>query len=155
MSSNELSIVQAQYEHVALLAPLFDGYRVFYEQASDLEAARSFVDQRIVQRDAVIFVALGDGRALGFTQLYPSFSSVAMQRIWILNDLYVAPQARGRGVAESLLRRAEQYARQTRARRLELSTAAGNSAAQRLYEKLGWRRDTVFYHYELDLASGG
>lgn len=145
----QIVITQAQGSDLAALVPLFDGYRVFYKQASDAAAAQQFLQDRLANDESVIFIARVGDRAVGFTQLYPSFSSVALQRIWILNDLFVAPHARGRGVAEALLRRAAQFAKETQTKRLVLSTATHNIAAQRLYEKLGWQRNTAFYHYEL------
>lgn len=145
------TIVRAYHEHLALVVPLFDAYRVFYEQPSDPARARDFLEQRLHSGDSVIFMALCDNVALGFTQLYPSFSSVATQRIWILNDLFVVPDARGHGVAQALLQHAQQWGQETHAKRLVLTTAIDNVAAQRVYEKLGWQRDTAFRHYELAL----
>ncbi len=150
---HHFTIVRAQHEHLALVVPLFDAYRVFYKQPSDPARAHDFLHQRLHDGDSVIFGALRGDVALGFTQLFPSFSSVVMQRIWILNDLFVSTAARGQGVGEALLRRAEQFARETQAKRLVLSTATDNIAAQRLYEKLGWQRDTVFFYYELSIYS--
>ncbi len=151
--SQQIVVTQAQPNDVVVLAPLFDGYRVFYNQAPDRAAAQQFIGDRLATNESVIFIArLGD-HAVGFTQLFPSFSSVVMQRIWILNDLFVSTAARGQGVGEALLRRAEQFARETQAKRLVLSTATDNIAAQRLYEKLGWQRDTVFFYYELSIYS--
>jgi GNAT superfamily N-acetyltransferase len=99
----------------------------------------------------VIFAVVEAGRALGFTQLYPAFSSVSMRPVWILNDLYVAEDARRRGVGAQLLRAARDHAMKTGAARLALSTAVTNTQAQALYERDGWRRDTAFYHYEYEL----
>lgn len=151
MSSTTFVIVRAQHEHLALVVPLFDAYRVFYKQPSDPARAHDFLQQRLHAGDSVLFLALHDDGALGFTQLYPSFSSVATQRIWILNDLFVTPHARGQGVAQALLRHAHHWGQETQAKRLVLTTAIDNMAAQRVYEKLGWQRDTAFYHYELAL----
>jgi predicted N-acetyltransferase YhbS len=95
------------------------------------------------------------GRALGFTQLYPSFSSVSMRPIRILNDLYVAEAARGRGVRARLLRAVRDHATKSGAVRLALSTAVTNTKAQALYERDGWRRDTAFLHYDHELPKGG
>lgn len=129
------------------LAPLFDGYRTFYEQASDLARARDFLRERMLREESVIFLARDGGTALGFTQLYPMFSSVRTAPVWVLNDLFVAAQARGRGVARSLLDVAMAHARATGAARMTLSTALTNTAAQRLYEAHGWTRDTEYCEY--------
>jgi len=155
MSSTTFTIVRVYHEHLESVVPLFDAYRVFYEQPSDPARARDFLQQRLHVGDSVIFMALRDDVALGFIQLYPSFSSVATQRIWILNDLFVAPHARGQGVAQALLRHAQHWGQATQAKRLVLTTAIRNAAAQRVYEKLGWQRDTMFAHYELALDQAG
>jgi len=146
-------IVQASHDHLPLLVPLFDAYRVFYEQPSDLEAAHAYLHQRISNLESVIFLAISeDGReGLGFVQLYPSFTSVGLQRLWILYDLYVAPSARKRGIGRALMERARNFAQATGASHLELSTAKDNRAAQALYESLGYIRDDDFYYYELSL----
>jgi GNAT superfamily N-acetyltransferase len=133
-------------------APLFDAYRQFYGQRSDVPAARAFLDERLRRDESVIFLALaGDdgGDALGFTQLYPSFSSVSLKRIWVLNDLFVGPDVRRGGVGRRLLERAREWAIETEAKGLVLATAVTNSTAQALYESCGWRRDDEFQHYHL------
>ncbi|TMC04915.1 MAG: GNAT family N-acetyltransferase [Chloroflexi bacterium] len=131
------------------LAPLFDLYRQFYGQASDLAAARAFLSERLRRDESVIFIASADDVALGFTQLYPSFSSVSVRRLWILNDLFVSPAARRGGVGRRLLERAREWAVETGAKGLTLTTALTNSAARSLYESCGWRLDDEFAHYQL------
>jgi len=135
------------------VAPLFDAYRQFYGQRSDLAAARAFLGERLRRDESVIFFADADGgpgsEALGFTQLYPSFSSVSLRRLWILNDLFVRPGIRRGGVGRRLLERAREWAIETDAKGLTLATAVGNAAAKALYESCGWRRDDEFEHYVL------
>jgi len=134
-----------------VLAPLFDAYRQFYHQTSDLEAARRFLFARFENSQSVIFIAFREGAGVGFVQLYPSFSSTAMARIFVLNDLFVAPEARRNGTGAALLRKAAEYGKQVGALRLSLRTELTNARAQRLYESLGWKRDQVFCGYELGL----
>ena len=103
------------------VAPLFDAYRQFYGQRSDLAAARAFLEERLRREESVIFLASADGEgneALGFTQLYPSFSSVSVRRLWILNDLFVRPGIRRGGVGRRLLERAREWAIETDAKGL-------------------------------------
>lgn len=145
-------VVQVSVEQVDLVAPLFDAYRQFYGQSPDRAGARRFLAERLSRGESVIFAAVEDGRALGFTQLYPSFSSVSMRSIWILNDLFAAAEARHRGVGARLLQAARDHALHTGAVRLELATAVTNTKAQALYERDGWRRNTEFLHYEYELA---
>jgi ribosomal protein S18 acetylase RimI-like enzyme len=147
-----MQIIRAGAEHVELIAPLFDLYRQFYKYKSDLEGALRFLAERLKNGESVAFLALDEnGRALGFTQLYPSFSSTTMQRLWILNDLYVIPECRKGGVASALMEQARQLGIETGAAELMLETAVDNFTAQRLYEKLGWQRDKEFYTYHLYL----
>ena len=133
-------------------APLFDAYRQFYGQRSDVAAARAFLEERLRRDESVIFLAVADeggGEALGFTQLYPSFSSVSLKRLWVLNDLFVAPKVRRGGVGRRLLDRAREWAIETGAKGLVLATAVENSKARALYESCGWKRDDDFQHYYL------
>ncbi|HEX2787038.1 MAG TPA: GNAT family N-acetyltransferase [Ignavibacteria bacterium] len=136
-------ILTAELKHLDILSKLFDEYRVFYERESDIEAAKNFMKHRLENKDSVIFIALdGNGNGMGFTQLYPSFTSVGMQRMWILNDLFVNENYRKQKVAESLLNKAEQHAKETGAFGMLLETRNTNIPAQNLYDKLGWYRDT-------------
>ncbi len=130
-------------------AALFDAYRQFYEQLPDLARARRFLAERLESADTALILALdASGRGLGFTHLFPSFTSVGTARLMILNDLFVTPEARGRGVGEALLGAAEAHARAAGAIRLVLQTATGNAAAQRLYERTGWTRDRSFVTFD-------
>ncbi|TAN07380.1 MAG: GNAT family N-acetyltransferase [Rhodanobacteraceae bacterium] len=149
-----ITTARATFADLAALAGLFDAYRVFYRQASDLSIAHAFLEQRLQRDESVIFVArdAASGEALGFTQLYPSFSSVSARRIWVLNDLFVTQQARQRGVARALMARARAFAAETHALRLVLETAEDNAPAQALYESLGYVREARTRHYALALA---
>ena len=135
------------------IAALFDGYRQFYGKPSDLDGARSFLGARLNAGDSAILVAEQDGEIVGFTQLYPSFTSVGMAPIMILNDLFVSSEHRGSGAAQALLSAATEHARKVRAVRLALSTQKDNLTARRLYEKAGWALDEQFCTYNLRLAS--
>ena len=135
-----------------LVAPLFDAYRVFCKQPSDLAGALAFLTERLRLNESVILLAeLEEGVAAGFTQLYPAFTSVGIRRLWLLNDMYVAPEARRRGVSTALLEAARQHGLETGAARLVLTTELDNLAAQATYEAHGWKRDERYYTYELSL----
>src|SRR5262249_25955229 len=148
-------IIHGTLEQVELVAPLFDAYRQFYGQPPDPDGAHRFLAERLGRGESVIYAVVEGGRALGFTQLYPSFSSVSMRPIWILNELFVPEDARRRGVGARLLRAARDHALRTGAARLALSTAVTNTTAQALYERAGRQRDTAFFHYEYQLPKGG
>ena len=144
-----MEILEAGLAELELLAPLFDQYRQFYRQESDLNGACSFLRERMERGESIVYLAVLDTAAVGFVQLYPSFSSTSMQRLWILNDLFVAPSARRSGVAKALMERARQLAIATQAKGLALATWIENTPAQRLYEELGYVKDTEFFHYLL------
>jgi GNAT superfamily N-acetyltransferase len=146
-----VEIRQATVADLDTIVPLFDAYRRFYRQPSEPERARQFLLDRFGHNQSIIFLAFADATAIGFTQLYPSFSSSAMARIFILNDLFVIPEARRRGAGLALLYAAAEYGRRVGALRLVLSTEETNTTAQSLYEKVGWKRDTVFRVYQLTL----
>jgi GNAT superfamily N-acetyltransferase len=144
-------IITVITDHLDLIAPLFDLYRQFYEQPPDLDGARRFISERLSNKQSVIFLALSEGEGLGFVQLYPTFSSVSMRSVWILNDLYVRQEFRRQHIGEALLQRARQFAVESGAKGLELETAMDNFSAHALYESLDWKRSTGFYRYFLNV----
>ena len=146
-----LTIITATLDQIEDLVPLFDAYRVFYKQQSDPEAARKFLRERLYLGENMIFLAYIEDRPVGFTQLYPLFSSTSMKRIWLLNDLYVVPDMRGQRIGEQLIQRAADFARSFGAAKLKLSTQTTNLSGQKLYERVGFVRDTEFYAYDLTL----
>ena len=146
-----LSIRRAGQDDVDQLAPLFDAYRQFYQQPGDLPRARDFLRERLERDESTVLIAEHDGTMVGFTQLYPMFSSVRTARIWILNDLYVAERARRSNVARGLLDAAARFAREKGAARLMLETGRDNAPARALYQAAGWSEDDSQW-YSLSLA---
>jgi GNAT superfamily N-acetyltransferase len=145
-------IRRAGLDDMDAAARLFDAYRQFYGQRSDVAAARAFLTERLRRDESVVFLAVAGepaGEAVGFMQLYPSFTSVSLGRVWILNDLFVDPGVRRGGVGRRLLEQARDWAVETQAKGLILSTALTNKAAQSLYEACGWVHDDEFQHYRL------
>jgi ribosomal protein S18 acetylase RimI-like enzyme len=151
--NTQVSIERAELRHVDEIAPLFDAYRRFYGRADD-PRARSFLEERVARHESVVFVARLQGAAVGFSQLYPCFASVSLARMFVLYDLFVAPQARRCGAAAALLRAGVDYAAGQGAGQLMLQTGVTNLPAQRLYEREGWVRDNDFYVYEYHLPTG-
>ncbi|MBD2110203.1 GNAT family N-acetyltransferase [Nodosilinea sp. FACHB-13] len=147
-----MNVFQAGFEHLEAVAKLFDHYRVFYQASPDFEAAKTFISKRIQENSSTIFVACHGEKIVGFTQLYPTFSSVSMKRVWILNDLFVEEAYRRKGTAGLLLNAAAEFAQATDAARIVLSTQISNTSAQSLYESQGYCRDEAFYHYTLSLT---
>lgn len=151
-----MQVIRAYPRHLSLAVPLFDQYRQFYNHPPDSDGARQFLSDRLENGDSAMFLAVeGSGShetGLGFLQLYPIFSSVLMKPSWLLNDLFVLPSARRKGVAKALLERARRLAVETRACELVLQTGAANAPGQALYEGLGYRRDNEFHTYVLPIA---
>ncbi len=143
-----MNIVRANTNDLETVAGLFDLYRQFYEQPPDLDAARNFIDMRMSRNESVIFLALSDeGGGMGFVQLYPSFTSVGMRRLWILNDLFIHPEHRRKGVGESLLEKCREFSIETDASGLILETRNSNWQARALYEKFGFDFDIYHAYY--------
>ena len=143
-----MNIRQATLTDLDQLSILFALYRVFYEQPFEPDKAKQFLEERLSGEECIIFIAIENEQQAGFTQLYPSFSSVAMTKIWILNDLFVSTGYRQKGIGQALITHVMEYCKTTGRKKLVLSTAYSNDSAQKLYEKLGFTR-SGFYNYEI------
>ncbi|TBU73212.1 N-acetyltransferase [Pseudomonas daroniae] len=150
-----MRIVQATLEHLDLLTPLFVKYREFYGELPFPDSSRKFLETRLKRQESVIYLALpdDDDKLLGFCQLYPSFSSLSLKRVWILNDIYVAEDARRQLVADRLLQTAKKMAKQTHAVRMRVATSRDNDVAQKVYESIGFVEDEQFKNYVLPINS--
>ncbi len=151
-----MEIKRITIEQAELVTGLFNQYRVFYQQKPDLELAEKFISDRLEKNESVIFVALIrqdlQDIPVGFTQLYPKYSSVSAAKNWILNDLYVDYDHRKKGIGEQLIKAAMQFAKTERATYLQLETAQDNQTAKRLYQAIGFtlqEPDTNFLLYKL------
>ncbi len=142
-----IAVRQAVLADLEELTQLFDQYRQFQGQPSDLAAARAFLCARFDHCESILFLARDGATPVGFAQLYPSFSSVALARVFILNDLFVREAGRRRGVASALLTAVEAYSTALGAVRITLNVAQDNQSAQALYEARGWQQDGHFYMY--------
>jgi len=150
---NTIAVRQAALSDIDALAALFNAYRQFYGRESDVDAARAFLVARFAHGESVLLLAFQGSRQVGFTQLYHSFSSVSLARIFVLNDLFVESSARKQGVAGKLLSAAVAFAETVGAVRLSLSTAVTNKTAQSLYEASGWKRDEAFLSYGFSIPA--
>ena len=144
-------IIKAESRHLDELGRLFNLYRVFYEEADDLEKASKYISARFNEADSMIFVAENDDELSGFVQLYPSFCSVSAVPILILYDLFVDHSHRSKGLGRSLMNAARDFASENGYKRLELATAKDNYIGQSLYESLGYEIDREFLHYSLEI----
>ncbi|NJB70553.1 GNAT superfamily N-acetyltransferase [Saonia flava] len=139
-------ITKASINNLPDIYPLFDLYRIFYGQKSDIEAAKNFLNLRMESNESIIFVAYLKNKPIGFTQLFKTFSSVSLESSLILNDLYVDKSSRKKGAGKALLNKAKEYCIDKKYKGLALETHIDNPA-QTLYEKLGWKKDSQCFHY--------
>jgi len=147
-----VSIARASAADLDELVPLFLGYLDFYRRHPPSDAVREFLDARLRNSESVVFLAYAEEKAVGFVQLYPAFASLSLKPNWILNDLFVLPDARGHGAASALMEAARQLAVDSGACELFLQTARDNATAQKLYERLGYQRDNDFLVYTLAVS---
>jgi len=142
-----MCIQKATLKDLDSLAELFNFYRLFYKQESNIEGAKGFLKERLTNKESVIYIAFDKKQPIGFVQLYPSYSSVSMKRSWILNDLYIKESARKKGFAKKLMIQAIDFVKETGANGILLETCNKNLPAQRLYEKIGFERETAYFYY--------
>lgn len=144
-----MTIRPCQIDDLDLIVPLFDAYRIFYRKKSDIKGARNFLRERLTKEDSIIFVAEEKKDCLvGFTQLYPLFSSTRMKKLWLLNDLYVDPDYRGQGISKLLIEKAKQLVRSTDACGLLLETEKTNTIGNQLYPTTGFELNDSSNYYE-------
>jgi len=149
-----MEIKRISLAEAGVVTLLFDQYRQFYKQPANPELAEQYIRQRLANNESVIFAAIVDGVPAGFTQLYPTYSSVRACKNWILNDLYVDNAYRKKGVGEALIKAAREFAKSEGATYVQLETATDNYTAQRLYETIGFEKQdpgTDFFLYRIVL----
>ncbi|MGZ3496929.1 MAG: GNAT family N-acetyltransferase [Vulcanimicrobiaceae bacterium] len=148
----DFSIVRATSSHAAHVAPLFDAYRQFFTEKSDLQRSTEFISERLHNQDSVVFLALDGDEGVGFIQLYPLFSSWYAKRIWFLSDLYVTPDARRNAVGRALVQRVVDHANETGASSVMVELPFSEPHLQRFYGAFGFEKDEVFDLYRLKTA---
>lgn len=146
----QMKIIRVEASQINSVVPLFNAYRQFYGKKSDLKSAHKFLFERLSNNESVLFAAVDDEKIVGFVQLYPLFSSLGMKRVWVLNDLYVTENYRQKGVARKLVGQVHTFAAKSGAGSVVLETAPDNTKAQGLYQKLGYKKNTM-EHYWFDL----
>jgi len=149
-----ITIKRITSEESDLVINLFDQYRVFYKQPSDIALAKAFINTRLANNESVIFAAILGDAPVGFTQLYPKYSSMRASKNWILNDLFVSPDHRKQGIGEQLIKTAMEFAKQQGSTFVQLETAVDNYTAQSLYEAIGFikqEQDTDFFVYRINV----
>lgn len=147
-------IRKAAINDLKSLARLFDNYRQFYKETPNITLATQFIEDRLNKQDSYIFLAENNQKEIiGFCQLYPTFCSVKAARICVLYDLFIDLNVRKSGAGRALMLAAQAFAKDNGFVRLDLTTAKTNTAAQALYESLGWTRDEVFYTYNKEILA--
>ncbi|ARV08107.1 GNAT family N-acetyltransferase [Winogradskyella sp. PC-19] len=141
-----MTIIKATKNHLKDLIPLFDGYRRFYKQESDLIKIKQFLSERLINKDSIIFIAYLEDKAVGFTQLYNLFSSVSMERMYLLNDLYVVTDFRGKGIGEALIDKTKAQCISENQKGIAIQTASDNPA-QHLYQRLDFNPDPDLHFF--------
>jgi GNAT superfamily N-acetyltransferase len=136
------------------LLPLMRGYCDFYEvDPSDddlLAMSRALIADP--DREGTQLIARDDeGRASGFATIFWTWTTLSAARIGVMNDLFVTERARGTGVAEALIAACAERCRGHGAVSLDWTTARDNHRAQRLYERVGAKRDERWVDYSLDV----
>lgn len=147
-----MPVVLVSLDDVPRAALLFAAYREFYGEPYDLAISAAFLAERLEREESIVLIALDGDEAVGFTQIYRSFSSTRLAPIWILNDLFVTESARGSGAADALLDAAATLAKRAGAVELELATAHTNLRAQAVYDRHGYQVDDHYKHYAKELS---
>lgn len=143
-----ISVIQATKDHIEQLTEAFEAYRVFYRKEPSEDASRDFLSERISKNESVIYIALSEKKEiLGFTQLYPSFSSTRLKRAWILNDLFVHKHSRGQGISKALINKAKELTRSTNSCVLMLETEKDNVIGNSLYKATDFKLETNNFYY--------
>lgn len=146
-----MHVVRVEISDVPAAAPLFAAYREFYGEPHDVEAAAGWLTARLEREESIVLIAVDGNTPVGFTQIYPSFSSTRLAPIWILNDLFVSEAARGTGAVDALLNTAATLGKEAGAISIELATAHTNHRAQSVYDRHGYQPDEHYKHYEKPL----
>jgi GNAT superfamily N-acetyltransferase len=144
---NKLTIRQATIQDLSKLVPIFDDYREYFKQQKNPEAVNQFLFEKFEHLESVIFIAQLEDEVVGFAQLYPVFSSLTLQRVWLLNDFFIAEEYRGSGVGTQLFAKVKEVTLLTKSKGIELSVEHTNKKAWAFWEKQGFKMDEEFRYY--------
>lgn len=145
-------IRKATISDIDALAILFDQYLVFYKKSYDAKTLKNYLTERLENNEAIVFMAFDEqNNAIGFVLNYITFSSLLLNKIVILNDLFVDSKIRNQGIARALIEETKNLGKEINAPLIRLRTAKNNFTAQSLYHKMGFVRDEHLYGYDLTL----
>lgn len=142
------TIKKASLEDLNVTAELFNLYRIFYRQESDLERGKAFLKERFLNSESDIFLAWVEGKAVGFVQLYKLYHYTKLQKQWLLSDLFVHPDYRGKGLSVALIDRSKLWCEETGACGLMLETEKTNDIGNALYPRCGFEYDGLHNYYQ-------
>lgn len=145
--NTKLHIRQATIEDLPKLVPIFDSYREYFKHPKDPSKVESFLYEKFEHLESVIFVAEQEREVIGFAQLYPIFSSLSLQRVWLLNDFYISEKYRNRGIGKQLFAKVKEFTLLTKSKGIELSVEHSNKEAWHFWERQGFRIDNEFRYY--------
>ena len=144
---NTLTIRQANIQDLPKIVPIFDSYREYFKQVKDPVMVERFLFEKFEHLDSVIFIAEQQNEVIGLAQLYPIFSSLTLQRVWLLNDFFIAEEFRNCGVGTQLFARVKEFSLITKSKGIELSVEHTNIKAWSFWEKQGFKLDEEFRYY--------
>ncbi len=145
-----MDIKIATIEDLDLISPLFDAYRQEYDQLSDLNACRDFLKERLINNEFVMLIAINHLEYVGFIQIYPTYSSVSLKKLWVLTDLYVSPPYRKMGIAKRLINDSKKLAQDPDSVGIVIESRISSHSAQRLYDSVGFKKDGEHLYYYLE-----
>ncbi|MBC7387883.1 MAG: GNAT family N-acetyltransferase [Opitutaceae bacterium] len=149
-----MEIIRATSSDLPLILPLFDGYRQFYEEPSEIEAARIYLTERLDKNESVMFLVYENNKdeknGIGFAQLYATFSSVTLKKFWVLHDLYVKDDYRKQGIAKTLINKCKELAHENAPLGIIIESRISNQSAQHLFDAVGFVKEGEHYFYYLE-----
>lgn len=149
MMNQKIEIKRANINMLDDILMLINAYRCFYKYANDnLDRLKAFIEARLINNESVIFLAYSEGKPIGFTQLYPSFTTLGLRKLWILNDLYIEKSYRGNGVGKILIDTVINFASNDGAFRVDIKTEHNNFPAKNLYDAYGFKRDDTYLYFQ-------
>ena len=143
-----MKIREAKISDIDNLSSLFNSYRMFYGKDSNIGVAKKFLELRIKLCDSKIYVSEVDQCLTGFVQLYPIFSSTRVSKYWLLNDLFVDANERGKGYSKHLIKKAKNLVKDTSACGMMLETDKTNNIGNYLYPSQGFKKNIASNFYE-------
>jgi GNAT superfamily N-acetyltransferase len=143
-----MNIREVKTSDLDQLSILFNSYRIFYGKKSNIDISKKFLESRISNKDSKMFICEVNNILTGFVQLYPLFSSVRVSKYWLLNDLFIDSEFRGKGYSKLLIDRAKELVLESGACGIMLETEKSNKIGNSLYPKTGFKINDLSNFYE-------